>query len=103
MAFAQNAAPPKTTFEDHPALLLSNGTLELTAYECPVCGADGSVEIKLTETTKNAKGQPIVNELALISYPGEALRVFEDLPTLMQLSPANETERAGIRMRHGAH
>jgi hypothetical protein len=67
-----------------------DGTLELTAYECPVCGADGPVEIKLTETTKNAKGQPIVNELATISYRGEALRVFEDLFTLIQLSPARE-------------
>jgi hypothetical protein len=30
IAYAQSGQPPKTTFEDRPALLLSNGTVELT-------------------------------------------------------------------------
>src|SRR5579872_2443498 len=30
MSYAQSNQPPNTTFEDHPALLLSNGTLELS-------------------------------------------------------------------------
>src|SRR5579872_3668875 len=30
LAYGQSSEPPKTTFEDHAAFLLSNGTLELT-------------------------------------------------------------------------
>jgi hypothetical protein len=69
-----------------------DGPLELTAYACTHCEDRAQVEIKLTEMTTNSKGQKVPNELAFVSYPGEALQVFEALfaPVPLWLIPENK-------------
>jgi hypothetical protein len=51
----------------------------LTAAVCPACGADGPVDVKLTHTFKDKKGNNRTRTLAHATYPGAALPVFEAL------------------------
>jgi hypothetical protein len=51
----------------------------LTVAVCPGCGADGPVDVKLTHTFKDKKGNDRTRTLAHMTYPGAALRVFEAL------------------------
>jgi hypothetical protein len=57
------------------------GSLKVHLSTCKQCGTATSVEVKIEEISKNSKGQESVQEVAHVSYPGEALRVLESLFT----------------------
>jgi hypothetical protein len=56
-----------------------SGPLEFTVAVCPNCGHESSVDVKLQAVSKNKKGEEVKKELAHVTYPGEALAVWEAL------------------------
>ena len=65
MAYAQNSQPAKTTFEDQPALLLANGTLELTVLP------KGSTFASVVLAGDPEKLSPLWNPLRMAREAGE--------------------------------
>jgi hypothetical protein len=65
----------------NPELSSTGGTLKVHLSTCQQCGTNSSVEVKVEEVSKNSKGQERAQEVAHVSYPGEALRVLEALFT----------------------
>lgn len=65
MAIGQNSEPPKTTFEDHAAFLLSNGMLELTIL------ARGSSFASLVLVDDPEKLSPLWDQIRLAREAGE--------------------------------
>jgi hypothetical protein len=57
------------------------GMLKVHLSTCKQCGTDAPVEVKVEEIGKSFNGQESVQEVAHVSYPGEALRVLEALFT----------------------
>jgi len=57
----------------------TKGTLVFKAAVCPKCGEEAPVDVRLEQITVNEKGQQNANELAHMTYPGEALAVLESL------------------------
>lgn len=55
------------------------GTLVITVSECKQCGQESTIEVKLEEVTKDAKGKESTKQLAHVTYPGHALPVLEAL------------------------
>jgi predicted Zn finger-like uncharacterized protein len=53
--------------------------VRVTAAVCPKCGTDGVIDVKLEQVVHNAKGEAGASQLAHVSYPGEAMAVFEAL------------------------
>jgi hypothetical protein len=101
IAFAQNTAPPKTTFEDHPALLLSNGTLELTVLP------QGSTFAQVILTDDPEKMSPLWNPIRMAREAGEknvfdsALGHFICVDGFGPVSP--EEQAAGLPGHGEAH
>jgi hypothetical protein len=53
------------------------GPLTLTVTACPNCGLEAPAEVKLEQTTADARGRPKVETLAHVRYPGSAAVVLE--------------------------
>jgi hypothetical protein len=64
------------------------GPLLIQVAECPNCLQDAPVEVFISEVTKNAKGEEKVQDLACITYPGEALPVLNALAMPSVPAPA---------------
>lgn len=62
----------------------ADGTLALTVAECKQCGQEATIEVKLEEVTKDAKGKESTKLLAHVTYPGHALPVLEALAARRQ-------------------
>jgi hypothetical protein len=54
-----------------------DGELIVTAAVCPNCGDESPIDVKVEERTKDGEGNESTNELAHLTYPGEALAEFE--------------------------
>ena len=65
LAHAQSGEPPKTTFEDHAAFLLSNGTLELTVLP------KGNTFASIVLADDPEKLSPLWNQIRLAREAGE--------------------------------
>lgn len=52
-------------------------TCVFQAAVCKDCGASATVDVKVSTATQNDKGEVQLAELAHVTYPGEALAVFE--------------------------
>jgi hypothetical protein len=55
------------------------GPLILHVAGCPGCGEEAPIDVRLQVVTRSPKGHKTVEELARVTYPGPALRVFESL------------------------
>jgi hypothetical protein len=55
------------------------GRLKIQVAVCPRCGPEAPVDVQLQEIGKDKKGNDTYTELAYVTYPGEALQVFEEL------------------------
>jgi hypothetical protein len=77
----------------------TKGTLVFKAAVCPKCGDEAPVDVRLEQITVNEKGQQNANELAHMTYPGEALAVLESLaqPNVpVNASPSTATSKAVV-------
>lgn len=54
--------------------------LLLKVAACPLCGAEGSVDVTLQHIAKNSKGEQQVKHVAQITYPGAVLRFLDSGP-----------------------
>jgi hypothetical protein len=57
----------------------SRGHLRLSMPHCKTCRHRSPIDLKLERVTKNDKGEEEKNELAHVTYPGEAIDDFEGL------------------------
>jgi hypothetical protein len=49
----------------------------LTAFECPNCGEEAPADVALKCVTKDKEGKTVLQELAKVTYPAEAVPVLE--------------------------
>jgi len=62
-----------------PATKLHWSPLTLRLAECPNCKQEAPIELRLEELAKGYQGRRLIRTIAHVTYPGEALSVFEGL------------------------
>jgi hypothetical protein len=72
--------------ENHPLKL--PGEFTASAAVCPKCQENSTIDVKLEQAVRNNKGRVSKKELAHMTYPGNSLRVLENLFTTQSASPS---------------
>jgi hypothetical protein len=55
------------------------GPIALTAWSCPKCREESTVDVKLDESFRNEQGTAQTRQLAFVTFPGAALPILEKL------------------------
>jgi len=69
------------------------GKLRIHVAVCARCGPEAPVDVQLQEMGRDKKGNDSYTQLAHVTYPGEALHVFEELARPPEVRPTLEEEQ----------
>ena len=76
---AARAALESGNLAEFAAGIGDGGDLYPTVFRCSKCLSHAPIELQLTRVTVNAKGESSEAQICMVTYPGEAFEVFEQL------------------------
>lgn len=80
---------------------VSKADTVITLFTCPVCGDEGTVDVRIEKVTVNNKGETSKKRLGQLTYPGEALTALRLASTLPEVTGTSDAAQIGGSQQTG--
>ncbi len=80
---------------------VSKADTVITLFTCPVCGDEGTVDVRIEKVTVNNKGETSKKRLGQLTYPGEAVTALRLASTLPEVTGTSDAAQIGGSQQTG--